>query len=76
MAEEDFSTTARFRFDLPLIRRPDGTFAFAGSVKKRTVKLLDHEYETLLPDIDEVGHRVFEFKYLGPDASSPRRRSS
>jgi thioredoxin-dependent peroxiredoxin len=66
-AEEDFLHNSSFRFDLPLIRRPDGTFAFAGAVKKRTVKLLDYEYETLLPDIDEVGHRAFEFKYLGPD---------
>ncbi len=67
VAEEDFLDNSSFRFDLPLIRRSDGTFAFAGTVKKRTVKLLDHEYETLLPDIDEVGHRAFEFKYLGPD---------
>jgi len=66
-AEKDFLNHSSFRFDLPLIRRPDGTFAFAGTVKKRTVKLLDHEYETLLPDIDEVGHKAFEFKYLGPD---------
>jgi hypothetical protein len=67
VAEEDFLENSSFRFDLPLIRRSDGTFAFAGAVKKRTVKLLDHEYETLLPDLDEVGHRAFEFNYLGPD---------
>src|SRR5262249_1815964 len=67
VAEEDFLHNSSFRFDMPLIRRPDGTFAFAGAVKKRTVKLLDHEYETLLPDIDEVGHRAFEYRYLGPD---------
>jgi alkyl hydroperoxide reductase subunit AhpC/uncharacterized protein (DUF924 family)/CRP-like cAMP-binding protein len=67
--EEDFLGDGSFRFDLPLIRRPDGTFAFAGTVKKRTVKLFDHEYETLLPDMDEVGHRAFEFKYLGPDSA-------
>jgi len=66
-AEEDFLDNSSFRFDLPLVRRPDGTFAFAGTVKKRTVKLLDHEYETLLPDIEEVGHKAFELKYLGPD---------
>jgi alkyl hydroperoxide reductase subunit AhpC len=65
--EEGFLQDGSFRFDLPLIRRSDGTFAFAGAVTKRTVKLLDHEYETLLPDLDEVGHRRFEFKYLGPD---------
>jgi alkyl hydroperoxide reductase subunit AhpC/uncharacterized protein (DUF924 family)/CRP-like cAMP-binding protein len=66
-AEEDFLGNSSFRFDLPLIRRSDGTFVFAGAVKKRTVKLFDHEYETLLPDIAEVGHKAFEFKYLGPD---------
>jgi len=74
LAEEDFLENSSFRFDLPLIRRSDGTFAFAGAVKKRTVKLLDHEYETLLPDIDEVGHRAFEFKYLGPDGVFTKTR--
>jgi alkyl hydroperoxide reductase subunit AhpC/uncharacterized protein (DUF924 family)/CRP-like cAMP-binding protein len=69
LEEMDFLDDGSFRFDLPLIRRPDGTFAFAGTVKKRTVKLFDHEYETLLPDMDEVGHRAFEFKYLGPDSA-------
>jgi len=67
-AEEDFLEDNSFRFDLPLIRRSDGAFVFAGTVKKRTVKLLDHEYQTLLPDIDEVPHGAFEFKYAGPDA--------
>jgi thioredoxin-dependent peroxiredoxin len=66
-AELDFLENSSFRFDLPLVRRPDGSFAFAGSVKRRTVKLFDHEYQTLLPDIDEVGHRSAEYKYLGPD---------
>jgi alkyl hydroperoxide reductase subunit AhpC/uncharacterized protein (DUF924 family) len=68
-AEEDFLGNSSFRFDLPLIRRPDGAFVFAGTVKKRTVKVLDHEYETLLPDLDEVGHKAFEYKYLGPDGA-------
>src|SRR5262249_20038524 len=40
----------------------------------RVVKLLDHEYETLLPDMDEVGHRAFEYKYLGPDGAFTRTR--
>jgi alkyl hydroperoxide reductase subunit AhpC/uncharacterized protein (DUF924 family) len=66
MAEDDFLENTSFRFDLPLTRRSDGTFVFAGTVKKRTVKLLDYEYQTLLPDIDEV-HGTFEFKYVGPD---------
>ena len=66
-AEEDFLDNSAFRFDLPLVRDADGAFVFAGTVKKRTVKLLDHEYQTLLPDTDEAPHGAFEFKYLGPD---------
>jgi len=66
-AEEDFLDNNAFRFDLPLVRDADGAFVFAGTVKKRTVKLLDHEYQTLLPDTDEAPHGAFEFKYLGPD---------
>ena len=66
-AEEDFLDNSAFRFDLPLVRDADGAFVFTGSVKKRTVKLLDHEYQTLLPDTDEAPHGAFEFKYLGPD---------
>jgi alkyl hydroperoxide reductase subunit AhpC/uncharacterized protein (DUF924 family)/CRP-like cAMP-binding protein len=67
-AEEDFLQNSSFRFDLPLVRRSDGAIVFAGSVKKRTVKLLDYEYETLLPDADEAPRGAFEFKYAGPDA--------
>ena len=66
-AEEDFLDNSAFRFDLPLVRDADGAFVFTGTVKKRTVKLLDHEYQTLLPDTDEAPHGAFEFKYLGPD---------
>ena len=67
-AEEDFLQNSSFRFDLPLVRQPDGALVFAGTVKKRTVKLLDHEYQTLLPDVDEAPDAAFEFKYEGPDA--------
>jgi thioredoxin-dependent peroxiredoxin len=66
-AEDEFLVNSSFRFDLPLIRRPDGTIVFAGTVATRTVKLLDHEYQTMLPDIDDVPHGTFEFKYTGPD---------
>jgi alkyl hydroperoxide reductase subunit AhpC len=66
-AEEDFLSNSTFRFDLPLLRGPDGAFVFAGTVKKRTVTLLDHEYQTLLPDVDEAPVGAFEFSYLGPD---------
>ena len=67
VAEEEFLGNDSFRFDLPLIRRPNGSFVFAGTVKKRTVKLLDHEYETLLPDADEAPRKSLEFKYEGPE---------
>ena len=67
VAEEDFLGNHSFRFDLPLIRRPNGSFVFAGTIKKRTVKLLDHEYETLLPDADEAPRKSLEFKYAGPE---------
>jgi alkyl hydroperoxide reductase subunit AhpC/uncharacterized protein (DUF924 family) len=66
-AEEHFLANNSFRFDLPLIRQANGAFVFAGTVKKRTVKLLDHEYQTLLPDTDEMPDGAFEFKYEGPD---------
>src|SRR6516225_7490794 len=72
--EDDFIDNSAFRFDLPLVRRPDGTFAFAGAVTRRTVKLLDYEYETLLPDMEEVGHHAFEFKYSGPDGIFTKTR--
>jgi thioredoxin-dependent peroxiredoxin len=66
-AEEDFLRNNSFRFDLPLVRQPDGAFIFTGAVKKRIVNLLGHEYETLLPDPEEAPHGGFEFKYSGPD---------
>ena len=69
MAEEEFLENSSFRFDLPLIRRPDGAFVFAGTVKRRTVKVLDHEYQSLLPDSDEMPAEVFEFEYTGPDSA-------
>jgi alkyl hydroperoxide reductase subunit AhpC len=71
-AEDDFLGNDSFRFDLPLIRRPDGSFAFAGSVTRRVVKLLDHEYETLLPSTDEIGRQSFELAYLGPEQAFVR----
>ncbi len=66
-AEEEFLGNNSFRFDLPLMRQPDGALVFAGAVKMRKVKLLDHEYQTLLPDADEAPHGAFEFKYAGPE---------
>ena len=71
-AEEEFLRDNAFRFDLPLVRQPDGTLVFAGTVKKRRVKLLDHEYQTLLPGPDEAAPGPFEFHYAGPDATFTR----
>jgi alkyl hydroperoxide reductase subunit AhpC len=67
-AEEAFLADGSFRFDLPLVRQPDGSLSFAGTVKKRTITVLGHEYQTLLPDSDEAPSGTFEFKYAGPDA--------
>ena len=68
-AEEEFLGDSSFRFDLPLVRQPDGKLVFAGAVKRRTVKVLGHEYETLLPDVDEAPDGAFEFKYEGPEGA-------
>jgi alkyl hydroperoxide reductase subunit AhpC/uncharacterized protein (DUF924 family) len=73
-SEEDFLADGSFRFDLPLIRQPNGSFVFAGTVKKQTVKLLDYEYQTLLPDTDEVPGAAYEFKYMGPDNAFAKTR--
>jgi alkyl hydroperoxide reductase subunit AhpC len=74
LPEEHFLDNNSFRFDLPLVRQTGGAIVFAGTVKKRTVKLLDHEYETLLPDADELPEDVFEFKYEAPDNIFTRTR--
>jgi peroxiredoxin len=67
-AEEDFLSDSSFRFDLPLTKGPDGSFIFAGAVKKRTVRLLDHEYETLLPEPGDAPEGKATFRYEGPEA--------
>lgn len=73
-AEENFLADGSFRFDLPLVRQPDGSLSFAGTVKKRTITVLGHEYETLLPDTDEAPGGAFEFEYAGPEAVFVRTR--
>jgi alkyl hydroperoxide reductase subunit AhpC/uncharacterized protein (DUF924 family) len=67
-AETVFLEDSAFRFDLPLTRRPDGSMVFAGTVKRRMVRFLDHEYQTLLPDTDETPRVVSGLSYTGPDA--------
>jgi Bacterial protein of unknown function (DUF924) len=66
-AEDEFLNNNSFRFDLPLVHQSDGALVFAGAVRKRTVKLFDHEYESLLPDPEEAPRGGFEFKYAGPE---------
>jgi alkyl hydroperoxide reductase subunit AhpC/uncharacterized protein (DUF924 family) len=70
--EEEFLEDGSFRFDLPLVRHPDGTLSFAGAVKPRTVNVLGHEYETLLPEGDATPEGTFAFKYEGPEAAFTR----
>jgi uncharacterized protein (DUF924 family) len=36
--EEAFLTNANFRFDLPLVKRPDGSFCFQGAIEGRQVE--------------------------------------
>lgn len=67
-AEEEFLADSLFRFDLPLVRRPDGTMSFIGTTKRRTVKLLDHEYQSLLSGQAEAVNGGSTFEYAGPDA--------
>lgn len=67
-AEDEFLSDGSFRFDLPLVRQPDGSMVFAGSVRKRTVQMLDHVYQTLLPEGAEQQAGAYAFKYEGPDA--------
>jgi alkyl hydroperoxide reductase subunit AhpC/uncharacterized protein (DUF924 family) len=66
-AEQGFLENSTFRFDLPLVRDENGDLVFAGTVKRRTVKMLGYEYETLLPDGGEAAGSAFELKYSGPD---------
>ena len=68
-AEQEFLQDSTFRFDLPLVRGPAGQLVFAGAVKRRTVKLLDHEYQTLMPDEHEAPKTRLEFAYTGPDSA-------
>jgi alkyl hydroperoxide reductase subunit AhpC/uncharacterized protein (DUF924 family) len=72
--EDRFLENNSFRFDLPLVRQADGTLVFACTLKTRTVKLLDHEYQTLLPDADEVPTGTFEFKYEAPENAFVKTR--
>jgi uncharacterized protein (DUF924 family)/alkyl hydroperoxide reductase subunit AhpC len=67
-AEEAFLSDDAFRFDLPLKRGPDGAFVFAGAVRKRTVSVLGHEYETMLPAPEDGAGGEAAFRYEGPEA--------
>ena len=53
--EMAFLTDAEFRFDLPLVRRPDGEFCFQGTIEGRKVEQIEGQIITLA--------------YEGPDAA-------
>ncbi|MEE9570118.1 MAG: DUF924 family protein, partial [Gammaproteobacteria bacterium] len=53
--EETFLTDAEFRFDLPLVKRPDGNFCFQGTIEGRKVERVEGESVSLA--------------YQGPDAA-------
>lgn len=53
--EEEFLTNAEFRFDLPLVKRPDGSFCFQGTIEGRRVACVEGESMSLA--------------YQGPDAA-------
>jgi len=53
--EETFLTDAEFRFDLPLVKRPDGSFCFQGTIEGRKVERVEGESVSLA--------------YQGPDAA-------
>jgi uncharacterized protein (DUF924 family) len=53
--EEAFLSNAEFRFDLPLVKRPDGSFCFQGTIKGREVQHIEGESVSLA--------------YQGPDAA-------
>jgi uncharacterized protein (DUF924 family) len=53
--EEAFLTNAEFRFDLPLVKRPDGSFCFQGTIEGRKVEFVEGDAACLA--------------YRGPDAA-------
>lgn len=75
-AEEEFLGDNSFRFDLPLVRQPGGAFVFAGAVKRRTVKLLDHEYESFCPIPRRRRTAVSSSNTWDRRTCSPKRTSS
>ena len=53
--EEEFLTNAEFRFDLPLVKRADGSFCFQGMIEGRKVERIEGQSISLA--------------YQGPDAA-------
>jgi uncharacterized protein (DUF924 family) len=52
--EEAFLSNAEFRFDLPLVKRPDGSFCFQGTIEGRNVERVEGETVSLAyqgPDV-------------------------
>lgn len=73
-AEAAFLADNSFRFDLPLVRQPDGTLAFAGSIKRHTVEVLGHEYQSIMPSKAEAAGQEFDYAYDSPDSVFTRTR--
>ena len=73
-AEEAFLADNSFRFDLPLVRQPDGTLAFAGSITRHPVDVLGHQFQSTLPKGNAGAGRTFEYAYESPDTVLTRTR--
>ena len=72
-----FLENSSFRFDLPLVRRPDGAFVFAGTVKKRTVTAARPRVPDAAAGRRRGAARRVRVQVRGTgQRSSPRRRSS
>jgi uncharacterized protein (DUF924 family) len=68
--EEAFLSDGSFRFDLPLVRGQDGRLAFKRARTPRRFRVLDHDYETLLPEPGDAPQA--KFHYEGPHALAVR----
>ena len=75
-AEEAFLADNSFRFDLPLVRQPDGTLAFAGSVKSGTVEAARPRVRDAPAGRRRGARQASSSSTTDRTRSSPRRRSS
>ena len=66
-AEQAFLDNNSYRFDLPLVRQPDGTLIFSGTVKKLAAVVPEDDVSALLLGQPAFSGRA-EYQYIGPDA--------